>query len=257
MTGSSERDGLKAGDVAVVTGGGLGIGRGVALRLAGDGARVAVWDIADDDGAETIRLLEEAGAEAFYHHADVGDEAEVAAATEATVAALGAPYALVNNAGIHPRAKLLEMELALWERVIRTNLTGHFLCTKAIAPHMVKAGRGAIVNTASGRALHGAVRGAHYAASKGGVVNFTKTAALELAPHGIRVNCVIPGVSETAQPLEDTTLDELLARGKRIPLGRIGQPDDIAAVVSFLLSSDAGYMTGQSVPCNGGAIMIP
>jgi NAD(P)-dependent dehydrogenase (short-subunit alcohol dehydrogenase family) len=252
-----ERDGLKPGDVAIVTGAGLGIGRGVALRLARDGAKVAVWDVVDENGAETVRQLEEAGAQAFYHHADVGDEAEVVAATAATVEALGAPYALVNNAGIHPRAPLLEMELSLWEQVIRTNLTGHFLCTKTIAPHMVTAGRGAIVNTASGRALHGAVRGAHYAASKGGVVNFTKTSALELAGHGIRVNCVIPGVSETAQPLEDTTLEELLERGKRIPLGRIGQPDDIAAVVSFLLSSDAGYMTGQSVACNGGTIMVP
>jgi NAD(P)-dependent dehydrogenase (short-subunit alcohol dehydrogenase family) len=110
---------------------------------------------------------------------------------------------------------------------------------------------------ASGRALQGTPRGAHYAASKAGIVSFTKSFALEYADAGLRCNCVIPGVTETAQPLADSTLEELHSRGKRIPLGRIGQPEDIAKVVCFLLSDDAGYMTGQSVPVNGGAIMVP
>jgi NAD(P)-dependent dehydrogenase (short-subunit alcohol dehydrogenase family) len=122
---------------------------------------------------------------------------------------------------------------------------------------MVEAKRGAAVMIASGRALQGTPRGAHYAASKAGLVSFTKSLALELAPHGIRVNCVIPGVTETAQPLEDSTLEEVRARGSRIPLGRIGQPEDIAAGVAMLLSADAAYMTGQSIALNGGAIMLP
>lgn len=257
MNQAAERDGLRPGDVAVVTGGAMGIGRAVALRLAADGADVAVWDIEDEPGEETARLCREAGVQSAYFHADVGSEDDVETAMAAVADGLGRPSALANNAGIHPRSSVLEMPLALWEHVLRVNLTGHFLCARAAARHMIDLGRGVIVNTGSGRALHGAVNGAHYAASKGGVVNLTKTLALEWAGYGIRVNCIIPGVSETRQPLEATTLDELVARGSRIPLGRIGQPDDIAAVVSFLMSPDSGYMTGQSVACNGGAIMIP
>ena len=144
-----------------------------------------------------------------------------------------------------------------WDRIMQVNVKSMMLTSKYAIPHMVAAGGGAIVNISSIMGLVGNANTSAYTATKHGVVGLTKTAALELAGHGIRVNCVIPGVSETAQPLEDTTLDELLERGKRIPLGRIGQPDDIAAVVSFLLSSDAGYMTGQSVACNGGSIMVP
>ncbi len=257
MADTAQRDGLKAGDLAVVTGGAMGLGRGIALRLAADGANVAVWDIEDEPGEETAQMCRDAGVEASYSHVDVGSEDDVEAATKAVAAQLGAPYALANNAGIHPRSSLMDMPLSLWEHVLRVNLTGHFLCARAMARHMEKAGRGVIVNTGSGRAIEGAVNGAHYAATKGAVVNLTKTMALEWAAPGIRVNCIIPGVSETRQPLEATTLEELIARGKRIPLGRIGQPDDIAAVVSFLMSTDAGYMTGQAVACNGGSVMIP
>lgn len=252
-----DRDGFRPGDMVVITGAAHGIGRGEALRLARDGARLALWDIDEAGLGECAGLCRDLGAEVFHTTGDVGEADSIAAAIDATVATLGAPYGLINNAGIHPRAAFMEMPLDLWDKVIRVNLTGSFLCAQGLARHMIEAGRGAIVNTASGRALQGAVRGAHYAASKGAIVNLTKTMALELAPHNIRVNCVIPGVSMTAQPLEDTTMNELVARGERNPMGRIGQPDDIAAVVSFLLSTDAGYMTGQSVACNGGVIMIP
>lgn len=123
---------------------------------------------------------------------------------------------------------------------------------------MIAAGRGAVVNVASGRALQGTPRGAHYAASKAGIVSFTKSLALEMAPHGIRVNGLIPGVTETAQPLADTTLEELIERGKRnIPLGRIGQSEDLTGTVHFLLSDAAAFMTGQCLAVNGGAIMLP
>jgi NAD(P)-dependent dehydrogenase (short-subunit alcohol dehydrogenase family) len=118
-------------------------------------------------------------------------------------------------------------------------------------------GRGAIVNTASGRALAGAANGAHYAASKGGIIALTKSLALDWAAYGIRVNCVIPGLTDTAQPRVEMGDNELYAAGARIPMGRIGRPQDIAAVVAFLLSDDSGYMTGQSVAANGGAIMVP
>jgi NAD(P)-dependent dehydrogenase (short-subunit alcohol dehydrogenase family) len=122
---------------------------------------------------------------------------------------------------------------------------------------MKDAGGGAIVNMASGRALAGAANGAHYSASKGGIIALTKSLALDWAPYNIRVNCVIPGVTDTAQPRGEMSDAELYAMGSRIPLGRIGQPEDTAAVVAFLLGKDSGYMTGQSVAVNGGAIMIP
>ncbi len=257
MADAPQRDGLKKGDLVVVTGSAMGLGRGIALRLAADGTNVAAWDIEDALGEETAQMCRDAGVEASYFHVDVGSEDDIESNTAKVAEQMGAPYALANNAGIHPRSSLMDMPLSLWEQVLRVNLTGHFLCARAMARHMQKAGRGVIVNTGSGRAIEGAVNGAHYAASKGAVVNLTKTMALGWANFGIRVNCVIPGVSETRQPLEATTREELVARGSRIPLGRIGQPDDIAAVVSFLMSADSGYMTGQAVACNGGSVMIP
>ena len=251
------RDGILPGDVAIVTGASRGFGRAIARRLAAGGARVACLDVIEDEGAETADLCRDGGAEAEFFRCDMGDADNITAAAAAVMDKWGAPYAVVNNAGIHPRSLVLDCELEMWERTLRVNLTGTFLCSRAFARAMADAGRGAIVNIASGRALQGAVKGAHYAASKAGIISLTKTLALEWAKLGIRVNCVIPGVSETAQPLEATNLEELLSRGKNNPLGRIGQPEDIAGVVAFLLSVDAAYMTGQSVACNGGVIMIP
>jgi NAD(P)-dependent dehydrogenase (short-subunit alcohol dehydrogenase family) len=171
--------------------------------------------------------------------------------------ASGKPDGLVNNAGIFPRAHALDMKLSEWEQVLRVNLTGTFVTARAVAARMKELGRGAIVNTASGRGLAGAANGAHYAASKGGILALTKSLALDWASFGIRVNCVIPGLSDTAQPRVEMGDNELYAAGAKIPLGRIGQPEDIAALVAFLLSDDAAYMTGQSVSVNGGAIMVP
>ncbi len=248
---------LRAGDGMVVTGAAQGIGRAVALRLAGQSARLALWDVKPDGLAETAALCRKAGAEVLTAEVDMGEAAAVAAAAKAVGAAWAAPFGFVSNAGIFPRSAILETDPAVWERVLKINLIGAFLCARYLGPMMVARKRGAVVMIASGRALQGTPRGAHYAASKAGLVSFTKSLALELAPHGIRANCVIPGVTETAQPLEDSTLEEVRARGSRIPLGRIGQPEDIAAGVAMLLGPDAVYMTGQSVALNGGAIMIP
>src|SRR5262249_5602390 len=150
-----------------------------------------------------------------------------------------------------------DVTTASWRNGQAVNLRVTGFCSQALARDMVKRKRGVVVNIASGRALQGTSRGAHYAASKAGIVSFTKTFALEFAAQGLRANCVIPGVTETAQPLADTTLEELRERGKRIPLGRIGQPEDIARAVAMLFSEDASYMTGQAIAVNGGAIMIP
>jgi NAD(P)-dependent dehydrogenase (short-subunit alcohol dehydrogenase family) len=130
-------------------------------------------------------------------------------------------------------------------------------CVQELVPSMIAQKRGAVVNIASGRALQGTPRGAHYAASKAGIVSLTKSMAMEFGALGVRTNAVIPGVTETAQPLADATLGELQARGAQLPLGRIGQPEDIADAVLFLLSDASRYMIGQSIAVNGGAIMIP
>jgi NAD(P)-dependent dehydrogenase (short-subunit alcohol dehydrogenase family) len=232
----------------IVTGAAQGIGRAVALRVAAAGAHVAVWDTQADGAEETARLCRERGALSRAWRVDVGAANEVEAAVAAFEREWGAPEGLVNNAAIFPRARALDMQLSEWERVLRVNLTGSFLCARAVARLMKDASGGVIVNMASGRALAGAARGAHYSVTKGGIIALTKSLALDWAPYGIRVNCVIPGVTDTAQ---------LYALGSRVPLGRIGQPQDIAAAVAFLLGDDSAYMTGQSIAVNGGAIMIP
>lgn len=241
----------------IVTGAAQGIGRAVALRAAATGARVAVWDTQADGAEETARLCREAGAVSHAWRVDVGAADQVEAAVTAFEQEWGEPDGLVNNAGIFPRARALDMELSEWEHVLRINLTGTFHCARAVARLMKEAGKGVIVNMASGRALAGAAQGAHYSASKGGIIALTKSLALDWAPYGIRVNCVIPGLTDTAQPRRELSDEQLYELGSRTPLGRIGQPEDIAAAVSFLLSDDSAYMTGQSIAVNGGAIMIP
>lgn len=241
----------------IVTGAAQGIGRAVALRLAAPGVHIALWDILKDAVEETEKLCKDQGAVARAYTVDVGDADQIETAVAAFESEWGKPDGLVNNAGIFPRARALDMKLEEWERVLRINLTGTFVTARAVAARMKDAGKGAIVNTASGRALAGAANGAHYSATKGGILALTKSLALDWAGYGIRVNCVIPGLSDTAQPRVEMGDNELYAAGAKIPLGRIGQPQDIAAVVAFLLSDDAGYMTGQSVAVNGGAIMVP
>jgi NAD(P)-dependent dehydrogenase (short-subunit alcohol dehydrogenase family) len=241
----------------IVTGAAQGIGRAVALHVASPGVHLAVWDVKRDGVEETAKLCHEKGAAARAWTVDVGDADAIEAAVAAFERAWGKPDGLVNNAGIFPRARSLDMKLAEWEEVLRVNLTGTFVTARAVAARMKDLGRGAIVNTASGRALAGAANGAHYAASKGGIIALTKSLALDWAAYGIRVNWVIPGLTDTAQPRVEMGDNELYAAGARIPMGRIGRPQDIAAVVAFLLSDDAGYMTGQSVAANGGAIMVP
>jgi NAD(P)-dependent dehydrogenase (short-subunit alcohol dehydrogenase family) len=246
-----------AAEKIIVTGAAQGIGRAVALRMAVEGAHVAIWDVQADGAEETARRCRAQGALARAFPVDVGAPADVETAVAAFEREWGVPDALVNNAGIYPRAHALDMELAQWQRVLQVNLSGTFICACAVARRMKENGAGAIVNMASGRALAGAAKGAHYAASKGGIIALTKSLALDWARYGIRVNCVIPGITDTAQPRGELSDNELYAMGAHIPLGRIGEPRDIAAAVAFLLGDDSAYMTGQSIAVNGGAIMVP
>jgi NAD(P)-dependent dehydrogenase (short-subunit alcohol dehydrogenase family) len=241
--------------VAVVTGGSKGIGRAIVLALAKRNYDVAIFDPLEA-GREVAAEVTALGRRAMYLPVDVSDETMVKEAAKMVAGQLGDCGLLVNNAGIFPRASALDMPFSLWQKVLAINLGGAFLCSQAFAPGMLKNGAGLIINIASGRGIQGASRnGAHYAASKGGLIALTRSLAQEWAPH-IRVNTLVPGVTHTDQPLQETNIDELYARGSRIPLGRIGQPEDVARGVCLLASDDASYITGQSLCVNGGAVML-
>ncbi len=252
------RDGIKPGDLVVVTGGGGGFGRAFCRRFARGGAKVAVWDVDAKLGEETVRQVKGEGGEAQFFKVDLAQSAEIDAAVKETLAAYGTPYCVINNASIFPRASVIDMAPQAWERTLKVNITAPFLIARAFGPKMIAEKRGVVINIASGRALEGAVNGANYACSKAAILSFTKTLALEWAKHNIRVNAIIPGVSLTAQPLEATTPEELIERGKStIPLGRVGYPEDMAGLAAYLASADAAYMTGQGVAMNGGRVLVP
>jgi NAD(P)-dependent dehydrogenase (short-subunit alcohol dehydrogenase family) len=252
------RDGIRAGDVVVVTGGGGGFGQAFCRRFARDGAKVAIWDHDAVLGQEILARVKTEGGEAQFFKADLAQPAEIDAAAAQTLAAYGTPYCVINNASIFPRASMLDMAPAVWEQTFRINITAPFLIAKALGPKMIAQKRGVVINIASGRGVEGAVNGIGYGCTKAALLSFTKTLALEWAKHNIRVNAIIPGVSFTAQPLAATTPEELLERGKAtIPLGRVGYPEDMAGLAAYLASADASYMTGQGVAMNGGRVLIP
>ena len=252
------RDGLRAGDMVIVTGGGGGFGRAFSLRLASMGARIAVWDINEKDGAETTRQVREKGGDAHFFQVDLADPAAIADCVARTVDAMGTPYGVINNASVFPRGEVIDLSLADWELTLKVNITAPFLILKTLGPRMIHQGRGVVINLASGRALEGAAKGANYACTKAAILSLTKSLALEWAKHGIRVNAIIPGQSLTAMPLAATPEAELHAQAKlHVPLGRIGYPNDVAGLAAYLVSADAAYMTGQGVAINGGAVLAP
>jgi NAD(P)-dependent dehydrogenase (short-subunit alcohol dehydrogenase family) len=219
---------------------------------------VAVWDIDTRAGEDVVREITAADGEACFIKADLARPDDIDAAVAETLDVCGVPFCIVNNASIFPRASVLDMAPQAWEQALRINITAPFLIARAFGPQMIARRRGVVINIASGRALEGAMEGVGYACSKAALLSLTKTLALEWAPHNIRVNAIIPGVSMTAQPLANSSPEALLERGRRtIPLGRIGYPEDMAGLAAFLASPDAAYMTGQGVAMNGGRIMVP
>lgn len=249
----SRHPGIARGDLVVITGAAGGFGRAIALRLVEDGAKVSLWDIDEPGLAETAKQCRAKGGTASIAIADTSAPTSVAAAA-ATLDA--PPFALVNNAGIFPQAEVRDASPDLWRKVIEVNLLGYVFVAQAVMKMMEEAGGGVIVNMSSAVAIKGVIGGAHYAASKAGVLGFTKSLAREVAPN-IRVNAIMPGIVETAFPLAYMTSDEIQAIGGRIPLQRIGTVEDVAGMVAFLLSKDAAFLTGQAIALNGGDTMVP
>ena len=248
-----------AGRVALVTGAQQGIGAAIAVALAGAGADVALTWLDDQAAAEGVAArIREAGRRAHLIRADVARLAQVEAMVAETVAVLGAPGILVNNAGVYPRVPLLEMRESDWDFVLDINLKAGCFATIAMAKALIAAGRtgGSVINLSSS-AIRGAVRGVHYSASKGGVVSMTRALALELAPYDIRVNAIAPGLTDTAQPRYGNSDDELVQMARTtIPLGgRLLTPDQIARTAVFLASDDSNATTGQIFHVNGGSYM--
>jgi len=244
-----------AGQVALVTGGSRGIGRAIALRLAAAGATVVVNYRENAPAAEeTVRLIAAAGGRACAARFDVGDAEAVRVGVQNIVDEHGRLDLLVNNAGLAVDALLLRLKEEDWERVLRTNLTGVFHCTKAAVRAMVRARYGRIVNLTSVVAEMGNAGQAAYAAAKAGVIGLTKSLAREVAARGITVNAVAPGLVETDMTagLDDRQRSFYT---NVIPAGRIATPEDVAAAVAFLASPEAGYITGQVLHVNGGLYM--
>ena len=251
------------GKVAIVTGGGAGIGRATARAFAAEGCKVAVWDVTADGGEELVAELEAAGGEGWHQVVDVADSAAVDAAATTVAERWGKIDVLVNNAGILRDAQLVKwkdgevarmMSDAEFDAVVAVNLRGVFACARAVVPHMIRGGGGVILNASSVVGLYGNFGQTNYAATKAGVINMARTWSRELGRHNIRVNAVAPGfiATEILRSMPEKVLDGMLAR---TPLGRMGKPEDVAGAYVWLASDAAGYVTGATLSVDGGLVV--
>lgn len=246
-----------AGKVALVTGAAYGIGRAAALSFADKGANVVVADVDEVRGDETVHFIRKAGGNALFVRTDVSRETEVEAMVQETVEAYGSLDCALNNAGIHKVfVSTIDFSQADWNEMIDVNLKSVWLCMKYEIPQMLIQGKGAIVNTSSAAGLIAAPSNPAYPASKHGVVGLTKSTAIEFARKGIRVNCICPGPTRTAMH------DSLVAAAPQIvemmhtkvPMGRIAEPEEVAAAAVWLCSDEASYITGHALPVDGGLV---
>ena len=239
---------------AIITGSSRGIGRATAIRLAQDGFKITVNYSRDEEGAEkTVNTVKDHGGEAFAVQADVSDPGDASKLVEKTMERYDELGVLVNNAGFSHHATLDKLRHEDWQKGIDVNLTGAFNCAKAAAPEMKDLGWGRIVNISSLRAMTGSDHGSHYASSKAGLLGLTKSLALELAPE-ITVNAISPGYTRT--PMTEESLEEKEDQiTEKIPLDRVAESPEIAGVISFLVSHDGSYITGETINANGGIYM--
>ncbi|MBM45065.1 MAG: hypothetical protein CL458_02305 [Acidimicrobiaceae bacterium] len=241
------------GRVALITGAQQGIGRAIAEAAGREGASVVVQYLDDRDAAEQVGdAVESFGSEARVVQGDVGLRSDCMKAFQVGQE-LGGIDLLVNNAGIFPRSSFLDLSDDEWNQVQNINVVGGFRCLQIMARELVQAGKpGTAVNLSSVAFFRNSARGTHYAASKGAIVGFTRSVSTELAPHGIRVNAIAPGIVDTAQPRDGMTEEEINAASGLVPLGAMATPDEIADVAVFLSSEASRHITGQTLQVNGG-----
>ncbi len=240
---------------AIVTGAGSGIGKAIALRLAAEGARLTVQDLAREKAEATAAAIKDSGGEAVAVAGDVSKAAVVETAFQACRDAFGDPSLMVNNAGIVHQVKFENMADEDWDRMIAVHLRGTYLCSRRAIGPMLKKGSGVIVNIASQLGQIGGVELVHYSAAKAGIIGMTKALAREVSAQGVRVNAVAPGPinTELVMALSDTWRS---AKAAELPLGRFGEPEDVAATVAFLASEDAAIYVGQTLGPNSGDVML-
>jgi glucose 1-dehydrogenase len=245
--------------IAIITGGGRGIGRGCAERFAAEGASVVVADVYDEGGSAVAEEIEAAGGKAVFVHSDISDSVQATALVQVAVDTYGGLDVCLNCAGVIPieGSDVLETDEAEWDRIISINLTGAFLVCQAAAKEMTKNGSGSIINIASVAAVMAIGNQAAYVASKAGVNGLTRAMAVGLAHRGVRVNAIGPGSIETDMAAVVVSDKESLARVmSRTPLHRMGQPEDIASTALFLASDDSSYITGQTIYVEGGRLAL-
>ncbi|MFJ5763017.1 SDR family NAD(P)-dependent oxidoreductase [Neobacillus sp. NPDC093182] len=244
------------GKIAIVTGGGSGIGRSTAIRFTSEGAKVTVADVDTLGGEETVSLIRESGADAVFVKTDVKDSNQIKTLINTTTTTFGGLHILVNNAGIgHSEVRSVDLAEEEWDHVIDINLKGVFLGIKYAVPELIKSGGGAIINTSSLLGLKGKKYQAAYNASKAGVVLLTQNAALEYGKYNIRVNAIAPGVIDT-KIIDGWKQDERRWPfiSKANALGRIGTPDEVANAIFFLASDEASFITGTTLSVDGGGL---